>query len=223
MKDLSKTEKTFFSRFKSPIDNPIISGLIKVASHPITGIVFRGVAIGLAVSNPISLSLVIGSQITCIGIDSSREYRSKRLEERDKLVDHYGIMVKRLDAALEKLEKDPKERELIRSRFNKPQEKQEHEKQPRKGLEKGAWQYRIARFIEWGAAVIMDSISTHGIALAKYLPIDIVPELFTMGRTSEAVGTYSKRKKALEENRVLRESIIEKAKKLNIPSYIAKA
>lgn len=215
----NSSEPTFRSRLNKVFDNPFVGVLITVASHPVAGLAFRGLAIGMAVSNPISLGVVLGAQAICIGIDTAREYRSSRLKERKELIDHYGRMVERLDAALLKLEPDAKKRQSIKDRFNKAQEKPEYEKQPRRGLEKGELQYRVARFIEWGAAMIMDSISSHGIALAKYLPVDVVPELFTMGRTSEAVGTYAKRKKVLEENKKLREELIVKAQNLNIPGY----
>ena len=211
--------KPFFSRFKSFIDNPIVGGLISIASHPLTGLVFRIMALAMAASNPISLAIVIVAQVVCVAIDASREYREARLKERARLVDRYGIMVERLEIALKKLEPDAEKRKLIRKNFDKSQGSQEYEKTPRRGLEKGKWQYRIARFIEWGTAIITDSISTHGLALIRNLPIDLIPEVFTMGRTSEAVGTYVKREKALEENREMREKIIEKAKKFGVPSY----
>ncbi len=213
------SQRTFFSRFKLPLDNPIVSGIIKFASHPLTGLGLRALALGMAASNPVSLGIVIGAQSICVGIDTAREYRTSRLKEREKLVDHYGEMIKRLDIALAKLEPDPERRKLIKSKFNKTQQNPEHEKTPRKGLDMGTWQYRIARFIEWGTAVIMDTITTHGVGLIKYLPIDVLPEVLTMGSTSEAVGTYGKRKIALQENRDTRKRIIEKAQKFGIPSY----
>jgi hypothetical protein len=213
------SQRTFFSRFKLPLDNPIVSGIIKFASHPITGLGVRGLALGMAASNPVSLGIVIGTQSICVGIDTAREYRASRLKEREKLVDHYGEMIQRLDIALAKLEPDPKKRELIKSKFNNPQQNPKHEKAPRKDLDIGTWQYRLARFIEWGTAVIMDTITTHGVGLFRNLPIDILPEVLTMGSTSEAVGTYAKRKIVLQENSDTRKRITEKAQKFGIPSY----
>ncbi len=200
------------------VRNPII----KFISHPLTTLALRVVAVATTVSVPVLAGALVAAQASCISLDVARKYRSSRLKERAGLMDKYEALAKKREDAVKALiAKDPSKKEELEKRFLSKPENQEYEKLPRKDTKSSRYQFLASAGFEAGFSAVSDILSTYGAIVAVKVVFDLIPTAFGLCAKDKksSIGSYTKRKEEIEENDRLRGELIQRAKKVGMPSY----
>jgi hypothetical protein len=216
------TEKDPASPTQTPTIGRRISGgvsiglnfLGKVFSHPVTTLVSRVVAVGLASSSPPLLGAIIAAQAVSISFRTAQAYRKRSLVLREDL--------------LKKLEEIDKEKQQLLKKLGVPPRAKEnrteiqYEKSPRKDVKPGLIQSIGTTIMEDVVPIVSDMISTHGVSLVprvlKILNDTWMTVVSWFGGKKEG-GALSQRAQEIIENDERRDRIQKLAAALDVPDY----